>query len=159
MAGFLVNCSSAAVQLQKKQSQSLRRDPYVSHRENSIVVLPAANVRGPPDEYCLLTLGRPSVRCYSTRRAWSCVRQHASCQPCIQLFGSRLGFAVLKMNLSLLEGLDSHLLRVLQQKGIYTYLVRIQNFLFHFPFDEIYRRLLFFTLGRAVFRVNRLLHN
>ena len=35
-------------------------------------------------------------------------------------------------------------------KGIYTYLVRIQNFLFHFPFDEIYRRLLFFTLGRSV---------
>ena len=25
----------------------------------------------------------------------------------------------------------------------YTYLVRIQNFLFHFPFDEIYRRLFF----------------
>ena len=44
----------------------------------------------------------------------------------------------------------AHLLRVLQQKGIYTYLVRIQNFLFHFPFDEIYRRLLFFTLGRSV---------
>ena len=35
-------------------------------------------------------------------------------------------------------------------KGIYTYLVRIQKFLFHFPFDEIYRRLLFFTLGRSV---------
>ena len=42
------------------------------------------------------------------------------------------------------------LLRVLQQKGIYTYLVRIQLFFFHFPFDEIYRRLLFFTLGRSV---------
>ena len=24
------------------------------------------------------------------------------------------------------------------------------NFLFHFPFDEIYRRLIFFTLGRSV---------
>ena len=41
-------------------------------------------------------------------------------------------------------------LAVLEQKGIYTYLVRIQNFLSHFPFDEIYRRLLFFTLGRSV---------
>ena len=71
MAGFLVNCSSPAVQLQKKQSQSLRLDPYVSHREGSIVVLPAANLRGPPDKYGLLTLGRPSVRCYSTLRAWS----------------------------------------------------------------------------------------
>ena len=35
-------------------------------------------------------------------------------------------------------------------KGIYTYLVRIQNFRFHFPFDEIYQRLLFYTLGRSV---------
>ena len=26
----------------------------------------------------------------------------------------------------------------------------LQSFLFHFPFDEIYRRLLFFTLGRSV---------
>ena len=41
-------------------------------------------------------------------------------------------------------------LQQLQQKGICTYLVGIQNFLFHFPFDEIYRRLLFFTLGRSV---------
>ena len=70
----------------------------------------------------------------------------------MQLFGSCLGFAVLKKNLSLLEGLRVHtyLLGVLQQKGTYTYLVRIQNFLFHFPFDEMYRRLLFFTLGRYV---------
>ena len=28
------------------------------------------NVRGPPDKYGLLTLGRPCVRCYSTLRAW-----------------------------------------------------------------------------------------
>ena len=35
----------------------------------------------------------------------------------------------------------------LQQKGIYTYLVRTQNLLFHFPFDEIYRRLLFSLSG------------
>ena len=44
----------------------------------------------------------------------------------------------------------AHLLRVLQQNGIYTYLVRIQNVLFHSPFDEIYRRLHFFTLGRSI---------
>ena len=44
----------------------------------------------------------------------------------------------------------AHLLRVLQQKAIYTYLVRIQNNIFIFPFDEINRRLLFFTLGRSV---------
>ena len=82
MAGFLVHCSFAAVQLQQKQSQSLRVDPYVSHRGGSIVVLPAANVRGPPDKYGLLTLGRPSVLLllYASGLV-SCVRQHASCQP------------------------------------------------------------------------------
>ena len=32
---------------------------------------------------------------------------------------------------------------------IHTWYV-YQNFLFHFPFDEIYRRLLFFTLGGSV---------
>ena len=32
----------------------------------------------------------------------------------------------------------------------YTYVVRIQNYIFRFPFDEIYRRLLFSTLGRSV---------
>ena len=63
MTGFLVNCSSAAVQPQEKQSQSVRLDPYVSHSEGSIVVLPATNLRGPPDKYGLLTLGCPSVRC------------------------------------------------------------------------------------------------
>ena len=65
MSGRLVNCSSAAVQVQNKQSQRLRLYPYVSHREGSNVVLPAANLRGPPDTYGLLTLGRPSVRCTS----------------------------------------------------------------------------------------------
>ena len=63
MVGRLVNCSSAAVKLQNKQCQGLRLDPYVSHREGSNVVLPAANLRGPPDKYGLLTLRRPSVRC------------------------------------------------------------------------------------------------
>ena len=47
----------------------------------------------------------------------------------------------------------AHLLRVLQQKGIYTYLVRLQNFHFHFPFDEIYRRLLCFTLGLSLIHI------
>ena len=63
--GFLVSCSSAAVQLQKKQSQSLRLYPYVSHRDVNINMLPAANLRGPPDKYGLLTLGRAPVRCTS----------------------------------------------------------------------------------------------
>ena len=33
---------------------------------------------------------------------------------------------------------------------VYTYLVRIPTFCFDFPFDEMYRRLLFFTLTRYV---------
>ena len=44
MARVLANYSSAAVQLQKKHSLRLRLDSYVSHREGSIVVLPAANL-------------------------------------------------------------------------------------------------------------------
>ena len=70
MAGFLVYCS-ICVQQQQKQSQSLQLDPYASHMGGSIVVLPAATLRGPPDKYGLRTLGRPSVRCCSTLRAWS----------------------------------------------------------------------------------------
>ena len=35
----------------------------------------------------------------------------------------------------------------------------LQNFLFHFPFDEIYRRLIFFHSRAFCFRVNRLFHN
>ena len=40
-------------------------------------------------------------------------------------------------------------LRCYNKRG-YTYLVRIQNFILHFPFNEIYRRLLDFILGRSV---------
>ena len=74
---FLVNCGSAAVQLQKKQSQRLRLDPYVSHREGSIVVLLDANLRGPPDKYGLLTVRRPSLRC--TPRSGSGVLCSSEC--------------------------------------------------------------------------------
>ena len=41
--------------------------------------------------------------------------------------------------------------------GVYMYLVYVP-FLFHFPFDEIYRRLLFFQSRAFCFRVNRV-HN
>ena len=50
----------------------------------------------------------------------------------------------------------SHLLRVLEQKGMIPGTTYIRNWyvyqhlLFDFPFDEIYRRLLFFTLTRYV---------
>ena len=54
-AGFLYY-SNAAVQQQEKQRQSLRLDPYVSHRGSLVVVLPAANLRGPPDKYGMLTV-------------------------------------------------------------------------------------------------------
>ena len=150
MAGFLVKCSSAAVQLQEKQSQSLRLDPYVSHREGSIVVLPAANVRGPPDKYSLLTLGRPSVRCYSTLWDWPAV------------CGSKLRVSNVCNYLGPISDLPCSRRTSLCWKGEFTpaasattkgdmYVpgtyTKKKN---HFPFDEIYGRLLFFTLGRSV---------
>ena len=45
--------------------QQIARDLDVNY-ENFLT-----NVRGPPDTYGLLTLGRPCVRCYSTLRALS----------------------------------------------------------------------------------------
>ena len=45
--------------------QQIARDLEVDY-ENFLT-----NVRGPPDKYGLLTLGRPCVRCYSTLRALS----------------------------------------------------------------------------------------
>ena len=57
-------------------------------------------------KYGLLTLGRPSVRCYSTLRAWSpvCGSTLGVSHVCNCL--GPLGFAVLKKNFSLLEGLE-----------------------------------------------------
>ena len=43
--------------------QQIARDLEVDY-ENFLT-----NVRGPPDKYGLLTVGRPCVRCYSTLRA------------------------------------------------------------------------------------------
>ena len=80
------------------------------------------NVRGPPEKYGLLTPGRPCVRCYSTLRAW------------YPVCGSTLRVSQDNMTT---EG-DIYV------PGTYTKLS------FHFLFDEIYRRLLFFTLGRSV---------
>ena len=45
--------------------QQIARDLEVDY-ENFLT-----NVRGSPDKYGMLTLGRPCVRCYSTLRAWS----------------------------------------------------------------------------------------
>ena len=65
-------------------------------------------------------------------------------------------YAVLKNNLCLLEGLEFTPPSSARTKGddtryyVYTYLVRIPTFCFDFPFDEMYRRLLFFTLTRYV---------
>ena len=65
-------------------------------------------------------------------------------------------YAVLKNNLSLLEGLEFTPPSSARTKGddtryyVYTYLVRVPTFSFDFPFDEIHRRLLFFTLTRYV---------
>ena len=63
-------------------------------------------------------------------------------------------YTVLNNNLSLLEGLEFTPPSSAKTKGddtsyyVHTYLVRTPTFSFDFPFHEIYRRLLFFTLGR-----------
>ena len=80
------------------------------------------NVRGSPHKYGLLTLGHPCVRCYSTLRALPPV------------CGSTLRV-----------GHDD-----MTTKGNIYVPVLTQNFLFHFPFDEIYRRL-FFSLSGVLF--------
>ena len=63
-------------------------------------------------------------------------------------------YAVLKNNLSLLEGLEftppSSARTKDDTRYIRTWYV-YQQFLFDFPFDEIYVRLLFFTLGRSFY--------
>ena len=76
----------------------------------------------------------------------TCLRYHAACNVEFQSFQTVvLTAAVFQLSINI--GCTP---AVLQQKGIYTYRVRIQIFLFHFPFDGIYRRLLSFTLGRSV---------
>ena len=109
-------------------------------------------------KYGLLTLGRPSVRCYSTLWAWSPV-----CGSTLRVshvrhcFGPVSDFAVLKNNLSLLEGLEFTPLSSAKSRtkgDIYvpgTYWYVYQHFLFDFPFDEICVRLLFFTLRGVLF--------
>ena len=55
-----------------------------------------------------------------------------------------------KYFVSLLEGLEFTPAESATTKGDIHAPGTYTNFLFHFPFDEIYRRLLFFTLGRSV---------
>ena len=69
----------------------------------------------------------------------------------MQLFGSCLGFAVLKKNLSLLGGLEFTPAASATTKGDIYVPGTYTKFLFHFPFDEIYRRLLF-SLSGVLFR-------
>ena len=76
-----MNCSSAAVQLTKRQSQSLRLDPYVSHREGSILSCgrPPMSEGHPKSMVC----SRLGVRLYPVALRSgpvTCVQQHASCQ-------------------------------------------------------------------------------
>ena len=68
----------------------------------------------------------------------------------MQLLVSCIGFAVLKKNLSLLEGLEFTPAASATTKGDIHVPGTYTKFHFYFPFDEIYRRLLFFTLGRSV---------
>ena len=118
-----------------RQSQRATREVWSAHARASV---------------CTLLLHAPGLV--------SCVRQHASCQPCTQLFGSCLGFAVLKNN-SLLEGLEFTPASSARTKGdIYVPGTYTNIFFLIFPFDEIYRHMLFFHSRAFFFRVNRLFH-
>ena len=72
-------------------------------------------------KYGLLTLGRPFVRCYSTLRAWSPV-----CGSTLRVshvrncFGRVSDLPSSRITSLCWKGLSSHLLRVLEQKGIYA---------------------------------------
>ena len=113
-------------------------------------MLPAADVRGPPDKYGLLTLGRPSVRCYSTLRAWSpvCGSTLRVSHVCNCL--GPLGFAVLK-NLSLLEGLDfTHAASATTKGDIYVPGTYAKIFLFIFRLMR-YTDIGFFSLSGVLF--------
>ena len=72
----------------------------------------------------------------------------------INMVCSRSGVRVYAATLRALSLVCGSTLRVshdnMTTKGNIYVLVRTQNVLSHFPFDEIYRRLLFFTLGRSV---------
>ena len=76
--GYIIY-SCTAVQQQQKQGQSLRLGPYVHHhtRGGSIVVLPAADPKGPPETCGSLTLARPCVA-VALRSGPGAVQQHAS---------------------------------------------------------------------------------
>ena len=130
-------------------------------------------------KYGLLTLGRPSVRCFSTLRAWPPVcgsTLHVShvrncLGPVSDLPSSRITslleglefpplpsartkgiYAVLKNNLSLPEGLEFTPPSSARTKGdIYVPGMYTNIFFLIFPFEEIYVRLLFFTLGRSFY--------
>ena len=65
----------------------------------------------------------------------------------MQLFGSCLGFAVLKKDLSLLEGLEFTPAASATTKGDIYVPGTYTKFSSSFPFDEIYRRLLFSLSG------------
>ena len=80
------------------------------------------------------------------------MRQHASFQPCTQLFGSCLGFAVLKNNLSRLEGLaftppsSDTTKGDIYVPGTYTNIFFLIFRLMRYTYDFF-----FFTLGRSFY--------
>ena len=61
----VVPAATVTTHAKPQAQQQIARDPEVDY-ENFL-----SNVRGPPDKYGLLTLGRPCVSCYSTLQAWS----------------------------------------------------------------------------------------
>ena len=91
--------------------------------ESELPTSPSGNLQMVWVKYGLLTLGRPSVRCYSTLRAWSPV-----CGSTLRVshirhcFGPVSDLPSSRITSLCWKGWSSHLLRVLEQKGIYAVL-------------------------------------
>ena len=108
------------------------------------------------EKYGLLTLGRPSVRCYSTLRAW-----YPVCGSTLRVSHVRncLGPVSDFLNLSLLEGLEFTTPSSARTKGDIYVPGTYTNILFLFFRLMRYTYVFFFSLSGVLFRVNRLFHN
>ena len=86
------------------------------------------------------------------KHTWYMVRYMQAPNRLYKVLEQKEIYAVLKNNLSLLGGLEFTPLSSARTKGDMYVPGTYTNFFFSFlPFDEIYLRLLFFTLGRCFY--------
>ena len=150
MAGFHMNCSSAAVQLQKSRVRACDLIlTYHTGRAALSCCRPPISEGHPISRIC----SRSGVRLYAANPRSGPSLLCAAARFVSAMYATVWVLPDLPSSRTSLcwKGWSSQLLRVLQQKGIYTYLVRIPILFLIFRFDEIYVRLHFFTLGRSFY--------